>query len=559
MKVLVVDDEQANRLILQAMLKKNGHLVIEACNGEEAVKLFEQEQPDIVLMDVMMPVMDGYEATRRIKRLTSTTFVPVIFLTAITDEDALVECISSGGDDFLTKPYNRTILHAKIAAMERIRQLNETVTKQNHELEEYQSYLQREQEVAEQIFSKLVQQGEPDLSMICSYRESAATFNGDIMLVTRQPSGVVYLLVGDFTGHGLAAALGALPAAQIFYAMCNKGFSIEEVLVEINQRLKQLLPTGMFLAATLMQLDPHSSTATIWNGGFPDVLITNRDNEIVNRVPSTHLPLGVVDHKVLSHAPERINLEHGNRIIAFSDGVIETMSPSGEFFGQDRFEDLLTKSGKRDEYFVNYFAEELERFRADGQQLDDVTFVAFICEESFFNRKKNAGNNALESQAKNWELSLVFKHNVLNVIDPLPVLMTVIREIQGLQRYKEELFLILSELYLNALEYGVLGLNSQSKSSPDSFSQYYEEREKKLKALEDGWVRIALVHKAINHGGELQIVVEDSGKGFDCNKISAGMPEMGFHGRGIALVKSVAKSIQYQGNGNCVEVVYEWG
>lgn len=558
MKVLVVDDEQANRLILQAMLNKSGHTVIEASNGEEAVKLFEEEEPDIVLMDVMMPVMDGYEATRRIKQLNTKSFVPIIFLTAITDEDALVECISSGGDDFLTKPYNRTILQAKIAAMERIRQLNETVTKQNLELEEYQAYLQREQEVAELIFSKLVQQGEPDLPMICSYRQSAATFNGDIMLVTRQPSGVIYLLVGDFTGHGLAAALGALPAAQIFYAMCNKGFSIEEILIEINQRLKLLLPTGMFLAATLMQLDPHSASATIWNGGFPDVIILDDNNNIISRIPSNHLPLGVVDHKILSHAPERIHLEQDNRIVAYSDGVIETMSPTGEFFGQERFEALLTGNEHGKECFVEHFKESLNTFLADGQQQDDVSFVEFHCNESFFSHKNVPIENNPTLQAKNWELSLLFKHDILTTIDPLPLLMTILRDLQGLHRFKEELFLILTELYMNALDYGVLGLNSRDKLSSDAFEKYYIERDRKLSSLDEGWVRIDLKHKIVDSGGELTIGVEDSGKGFDHEKLSNQMPEMEIRGRGIPLIMTLVKSMQYIGSGNHVEALYEW-
>ncbi|MDH5179312.1 MAG: fused response regulator/phosphatase [Gammaproteobacteria bacterium] len=557
MKVLVVDDEQANRLILQAMLKKSGHVVIEASNGEEAVRLFRQESPDIILMDVMMPVLDGYEATRQIKQETRS-FVPIIFLTAITDEDALVECISSGGDDFLTKPYNRTILQAKIQAMERIRHLHETVTKQNRELEEYQGYLKREQEVAEQIFSKLMQQGEPDLPMICSYRQSAATFNGDILLVTRQPSGIIYMLVGDFTGHGLAAALGALPAAQIFYAMCNKGFSIEEILVEINQRLKQLLPTGMFLAATLMQLDPYSATATIWNGGFPDILILNDKNKIVSRIPSSHLPLGVVDHKVLSHAPERIQLEPGNRLIAYSDGVIETMNPAGEFYGQERFEELLVSKHFVGDCFVESFVEHLENFRAGYTQQDDVSFVEFVCDDSFFGVKKTAAANTSMIQPGNWELSFLFRDDTLHEIDPLPVLMSILRDIQGLHRYKEDLFLILSELYLNAVDYGVLGLNSREKLSNDAFENYYLARERKLHELQSGWVKIELYHKPVNSGGELTIVVEDSGPGFDHGNTPADMPETGIRGRGIALIKTLVKSMQYNSKGNRVEAVYEW-
>ncbi|MDH5778261.1 MAG: fused response regulator/phosphatase [Gammaproteobacteria bacterium] len=557
MKVLVVDDEQANRLILQAMLKRSGHEVIEAEDGKKAVELFDQEQPDIVLMDVMMPVMDGYEATRIIKEHSKNNFVPIIFLTAITDEDALVECISSGGDDFLTKPYNRTILQAKIEAMERIRKLNATVTMQNRELEEYYSYLQREQEVAEQIFSKLMQQGEPDLSMVHSHRESAATFNGDILLLTQQPSGVIYMLVGDFTGHGLAAALGALPAAQIFYAMVSKGFSIEEILVEINQRLKSLLPTGMFLAATLMQIDPHTSSATIWNGGFPDVLIIDSDNNIISRIPSGHLPLGVVDQKSINHGAERVELEEGYRIIAYSDGVIESMNEHNEMYGQERLEEKIIEDLSLGTGMVQNVIDSVNSFREGAPPQDDVSLIEFVCDEKFLNSKISSTVDLLEVKPKNWELSFVFKHDMLTVSDPVPILMSLLRDVQGLHEFKEELFLILTELYLNALEYGVLGLNSLQKQDPDGFEKYYQEREKKLVGLDEGWVKIDLIHKAENNYGELQIIIEDSGKGFDCKDISTDMPSLDVRGRGIALVKSLVKSMHYNDAGNRVEVVYE--
>ncbi len=123
-KALIVDDELTNRLILRSLLKKQGYQTLEAENGEQAVKLYQQEMPQIIFMDVMMPIMDGYSATREIKSLAGKKFVPVIFLTAMTDENSLQACIDAGGDDFLVKPYDRFLLQSKIQAMQRIARLN---------------------------------------------------------------------------------------------------------------------------------------------------------------------------------------------------------------------------------------------------------------------------------------------------------------------------------------------------------------------------------------------------------------------------------------------------
>jgi PAS domain S-box-containing protein len=119
LKILAVDDNRTNLHILQVFLKKQGHVVITGENGEEAVSLFKSEQPDIVLLDIMMPVMNGFEAARQIKALTSDRWVPVVFLSALNRDENLIEGLASGADDYLTKPINFVVLEAKLRTMQR--------------------------------------------------------------------------------------------------------------------------------------------------------------------------------------------------------------------------------------------------------------------------------------------------------------------------------------------------------------------------------------------------------------------------------------------------------
>ena len=559
MKILIVDDEQANRLILQAMLNKGGYEIVQASNGVEAIEIFEKEHPDLVLMDVMMPVMDGYEATRLIKEKSVSNFVPVIFLTAITDESALVECVAVGGDDFLTKPYNRTILQAKISAMERIRQLNRTVVAQNDELAEYNKYVEREQEVAEEIFTKLMEQGQMDLPMITAHRESAATFNGDIFLVSQQPSGMIYLLVGDFTGHGLAAALGALPAAQIFYAMCNKGFGIAEIISEINQRLKETLPVGMFLASVLVQLNPKTSIASIWNGGLPDVLIKKKSTQEILHYPSKHMALGIVPRNKLVFNLERVHVEKGDRLLIYSDGIIEGINKKEEFFGQERLEAILDDTQPGEGAIVPKIVSEFNKFLDGEEPHDDVTIVEFDFDEDFFENKIQKCQVVSAYGPRNWETSFLFNHDTLSVKDPLPLIMDVVRNIQGLHEHKENLFLILSELFTNALDYGVLKLDPGLRQEAGSLETYYQARKEKLEKLGAGWVKIAMQNKIDQGKGLLKIIMEDSGEGFDVAAVLSNIREHGsLCGRGIDLVQNLVLSMDYNDSGNRVEILYEW-
>ena len=217
-KALIVDDEKTNRLILRSLLLKQGYEIVEAADGQQAVDLFHQEQPGIIFMDVMMPIMDGYEATRQIKAAAGNRFVPIIFLTAISDEQALADCIEAGGDDFLVKPYDKLILHSKIRSMQRIALLH-------REVQGMYGMIKREQEIAESVFLNAIQSSNIDNPYIKHVVRPAGIFSGDMVLSAYSPSRDLYFLTGDFTGHGLLSALGAMPVSEVFSAMTTKGFS----------------------------------------------------------------------------------------------------------------------------------------------------------------------------------------------------------------------------------------------------------------------------------------------------------------------------------------------
>jgi PAS domain S-box-containing protein len=119
MKVLAVDDNRTNLHILQVFLKKLGHTVVLAENGQEAVDKFQAESPDLILLDIMMPVMDGFEAARRIKASSTHHWTPIIFLSALNRDENLVEGLEAGADDYLTKPINFIVLEAKLRSMQR--------------------------------------------------------------------------------------------------------------------------------------------------------------------------------------------------------------------------------------------------------------------------------------------------------------------------------------------------------------------------------------------------------------------------------------------------------
>jgi anti-sigma regulatory factor (Ser/Thr protein kinase) len=132
--------------------------------------------------------------------------------------------------------------------------------------------------------------------------------------------------------------------------------------------------------------------------------------------------------------------------------------------------------------------------------------------------------------------------------------------VSGLRRHSGTLYTVLAELYSNALEHGVLRLDSSLKTSAEGFSQYYKLREQRLSELDSGFIRIHLVHRRTAEGGTLRVRVEDSGPGFDAGGQADTLQEKNgnYYGRGLALLEKLCDSVNYLGHGNEVEVVFSW-
>ena len=566
MKVLIADDVKTNRQVLEAILHREGHVVVTAENGREAVDVFDREQPDMALMDVSMPEMDGYEATRLIKARSGARFVPVIFVTASTDDRELAHCVEVGGDDFLTKPYRRDILKAKIAALNRIRELQAVVQAQNDELRAYHEQLQREQEIARAIFTNVLRGDDFEQLGVTHRMTAASILNGDLLLARRRPSGELHLMLGDFTGHGLSAAIGAIPAAEAFYSMTARGFSIGAIAAEINGILKRILPSNLFCGATFIEVDSRERALTVWNGGLPDALLWRPAHGIVRRFPSNHLPLGVTH--AFDPAMEIVALEGDERLYLYTDGLIEAGNSEGAAFGQDRLEQGLSASRDPDRVFDGIL-HDLAAFRADTPQHDDVALVEFVCTPDSRPIGCQApscpvpdtvfSSGLRREPGGSWRIGLVMDAETLHHGDHLPELMRLTTSLQDMSEGREAVFLILRELIANALDHGLLRLDSALKNTPDGFAEYYARRERALADLKEGTIAVQLDHLPRGSRKSLVIRVEDSGPGFD-HRLWLREPADSDtpHGRGILLVRSLCRELTYHGAGNRAEARYEW-
>jgi len=376
-KVLIVDDDSVNRMILEGMLVNQGHEVIQAEDGQQAVDMYSSHQPEMVLMDIMMPVMNGYDATQKIKLLAGDKFVPIIVLTAMTDEDELVKCVHSGADDFLTKPFSHVVLNAKIKALTRMQDLYHTISEQRDEIERNRKILQEEQEQASKIYRRMTRKDEIDGLTLRHHLSPMSLFNGDMLLSAKTPDDTIMVLLTDATGHGLPAALGALPVRDVFYTMVSKGCGAVEIIEELNRKLVEILPTEFFLCGAMLVIPPNSNTCQIWNGGMPDVVIFRPDeHRICHNIKSGNLPLGIASANVFQASLTDIEVQEHDSVIMYSDGVTEAQRDDGGYFGEERFLQAVAES---DSYqVIEMLLKKITEFSGNSSQSDDVSVVEYI-------------------------------------------------------------------------------------------------------------------------------------------------------------------------------------
>jgi DNA-binding response OmpR family regulator len=371
MKVLIVDDEYANRELLSWLLEEEHHQVIKAADGREALELFEKEKPDLVLLDIMMPIMDGFQTAKIIKRQTAHRHIPIIFLTALTDKDALAQGLASGGDDFLVKPFNETILKAKIKAHTRTKELSDLLAHKNKELTHYKNIMEHERDIAEHVFKAALKKNALKHEHIEYYIAPASTFNGDLLLATPSPSGSMYYVMADFTGHGLPAAIGAIPMSQRFFELASNGHNIGYIAKKINQSLLDIMPDNMFCAATIVEQRPNGQELIIWTGGLPDAYIVSDQGDIIHKIRSQHMPLGVLNDDEFEQHVQLYRMENKASFFIYTDGLTESANDRDQLFGEERLCNLL----QQDQWKLDSIIDKHTQFIGTTKPDDDVTLI----------------------------------------------------------------------------------------------------------------------------------------------------------------------------------------
>lgn len=216
----------------------------------------------------------------------------------------------------------------------------------NTELEAYRQISEHEMNIARKLMEHMIQKSLVQIKDAELWLQSATKMSGDLVITQNYNNERSYMLLADAMGHGLSAALPLMPITQIFAAMACDGFTTSAIVREMNAKIKDLIPTGNFVAVTLLSIDHGNRVIEIWNGGNPPALLLNGAGEVIRKFASLHLSMGILRDDSFDSSTEMFRWDQDCWLTLYSDGLADAQNDQGVGFGEERIIGSLHGSKK---------------------------------------------------------------------------------------------------------------------------------------------------------------------------------------------------------------------
>jgi len=368
-RILIVDDVKANVDVLVHALRDEYKLAV-ALDGEAALRSVDKAVPDLVLLDIMMPGIDGYEVCRRLRAAEATRGVPVMFLSALEDVANKTRGFEVGGNDYLTKPFEMLEVKARVRSLLEAKLYADAV---------------REAAARDLRIAREIQMGILPADLAASTRglpleiaaaiEPARQVGGDLYEVLRASDDRVVVALGDVSGKGIPASLFMAVAITVLRTLARDLTDPAEILRRLSDELADRNPRGMFVTIQCLVFDFAAGRVSIAGAGHHELAILSPGQAPRLAYPSTGLPAGLIPGNSIQS--ESIALSPGDTFVLFSDGVSEAMNAADDFFGEDRLVATLAPLADAPiTAIVDAVMAAVHGFAAGAPQSDDITVVA---------------------------------------------------------------------------------------------------------------------------------------------------------------------------------------
>lgn len=370
-RLLVVDDDRVNRLVMQRYLETEGHQVSLAADGEEALALLSQKSFDMLLLDIEMPVMNGFQVLERMTADPLLREVPVVVVSGVEELDSVVRCIQMGAEDYLTKPVNRVLLKARIdASLEKklLRDRQSALLKR----------LQREMEIAQHTQMSILPERLPE--------QAGYTF-GALMKPARSVGGDFYdaipmgedrwgLVVGDVSDKGLPAALFMTLTYSLIRVEATQNKDPGQALRDVNKYLLEMNNQSMFVTVLCGLLDCREHSFHYARAGHPLPIWISPEGLPLGFEKQSSQALGLFEHPKIDEGI--IHLPPNSLLVMYSDGLSEAVNDEGSQLGHTGLEARLRETYQLSPNAVCLdFWQFVQKYSGGSEQQDDFTVLAF--------------------------------------------------------------------------------------------------------------------------------------------------------------------------------------
>jgi sigma-B regulation protein RsbU (phosphoserine phosphatase) len=368
-RVLLVDDAKANLDILVEGLKADHKLSL-ALNGETALQIAARTPPDLVLLDIMMPGLDGYEVCRRMRQMPETAEVPIMFLSSLEEVQNKTRGFEAGANDYLTKPFEMLEVKARVKSLLKAKAYSDAVKEQ----------IASELRVAREIqmgmlphdFAAMERAYQVSFSAVL---EPAREVGGDLYGVCAAGPDRLMVFLGDVSGKGIPASMFMVRAITLARWLSREVAEPERILARLNDELAADNPSGMFVTFLCAAFEPRSRRLTVANAGHCRPVW----------LPAAEAPRWVVRNlgTALGFEPglefERteLTLGNGDALIFYSDGVSEAFNSQEECYGTERLlADAAALVGQPAHTVTASLLQRVRTFAGTAPQSDDIAILA---------------------------------------------------------------------------------------------------------------------------------------------------------------------------------------
>ncbi len=378
--ILAVDDTPENLDVVRGILASQ-YTVKVAINGPMALKIVEKQPPDLILLDIMMPGMNGYEVCERLKANPETSHIPVIFLTAMEQTADEASGFKLGAADYITKPVNPPILEARVKTHLALKQSMDELHKAYGIIKRQKDRMQEELNVGHDIqmsmlplvFPPFPERGEFSINALLKpAREVGGDFY-DFFFISKDE---LCLVIGDVSGKGVPGALFMAVTRTMIKSSASGDRSPASIVTRVNDELSADNPQSMFVTLFLGIVNVKTGRFRFTNAGHNPPYIIQSGGELVCLDNRDGPIIGAIEG--LAYRENELSFSRNDTLLLFTDGVTEAMDPAGELYLEDRLEGFLNKQqALPTDVLVNEVLAAVEEFAADAEQADDITLLAF--------------------------------------------------------------------------------------------------------------------------------------------------------------------------------------